>query len=44
MTESIVNLNDYNPDWKKLFEYEKKILAALGDKVVGIEHIGSTSL
>lgn len=45
MTESIVYLNDYNPDWEKSYEYEKKrILDALGDKVVGIEHIGSTSI
>ncbi|MCM3444244.1 GrpB family protein [Metabacillus halosaccharovorans] len=45
MTKPIVNLIDYNPNWEKQFEYEKKrILDALGDKVVGIEHIGSTSI
>lgn len=45
MTMPIVNLSDYNPNWEKDFEYERKrILAVLGDKVVGIEHIGSTSI
>ncbi|WP_080846278.1 GrpB family protein [Cytobacillus gottheilii] len=45
MTKPIVNLSDYNLNWEKQFEYEKKrIVDALGDKVVGIEHIGSTSI
>ncbi|MFC7686976.1 GrpB family protein [Ureibacillus sp. GCM10028918] len=45
MKESIVKLSDYNPEWKIQFEDEKrKILEALGAKVVEIEHIGSTSI
>ena len=41
----VVNLIKYNPNWEMQFEYEKKrILEILGDKVVGIEHIGSTSI
>ncbi|WP_067841748.1 GrpB family protein [Amphibacillus sediminis] len=45
MTKSIVNLSEYNPNWEKQFEYEKnRIIDVLGDKVVGIEHIGSTSI
>ena len=45
MTKPIVNLSDYNPNWEKQYEYEKKrILDVLGDKVVGIEHFGSTSI
>ncbi|MRG87199.1 GrpB family protein [Salinibacillus xinjiangensis] len=45
MTKPIVNLEKYNPDWPKQYEYEKKrILDAVGDNVLGIEHIGSTSI
>ncbi|MCQ6268668.1 GrpB family protein [Fictibacillus sp. WQ 8-8] len=45
MTKPIVNLIDYNPNWEKQYEYEEnRILDVLGDKVVGIEHIGSTSI
>ena len=45
MQRLVVNLSEYNPNWKMQFEYEKKrILDSLGDKVVGIEHIGSTSI
>ncbi|UOQ84421.1 GrpB family protein [Gracilibacillus salinarum] len=45
MNKSIVTLHPYNPEWTNLFEYEKKrITAALGDKMIGIEHIGSTSI
>ncbi|MGA9286946.1 MAG: GrpB family protein [Anaerobacillus sp.] len=45
MTKPIVNLSDYNPYWEKEFEIEKNnILEVLGDKAVGIEHIGSTSI
>jgi GrpB-like predicted nucleotidyltransferase (UPF0157 family) len=36
---------DYDPNWPSLFEQEKdRILAALGEGVVQIEHIGSTSV
>lgn len=45
MTESIVTLCEYSPDWEKQFTYEKKkILKMLDDKIVRIEHIGSTSI
>ncbi|MYL64288.1 GrpB family protein [Bacillus hwajinpoensis] len=45
MAKSIVNLIEYNTDWESQFDYEKKrIIAAIGDKIVGIEHIGSTSI
>jgi GrpB-like predicted nucleotidyltransferase (UPF0157 family) len=45
MASPIVMLNEYNPDWEKQFEYEKnRIIGVLGNKVFGIEHIGSTSI
>ena len=45
MDQPIVNLNEYDPNWEKEFQDEKKrIVQVLGDKVVGIEHIGSTSI
>ena len=45
MTKLIVNLSDYNPKWENVFEYEKKrIVNVIGDKIFGIEHIGSTSI
>jgi GrpB-like predicted nucleotidyltransferase (UPF0157 family) len=35
----------YNPDWPEIFESEKKIIsAALGDNLIAIHHIGSTSV
>lgn len=41
----IVKLHAYDPNWAQQFEFEKnRILAALGDKAHGIEHIGSTSI
>lgn len=44
MTKTIVKLNEYNSEWENQFEYErKKITEAIGDKIAGIEHIGSTS-
>ncbi len=40
-----VKIADYDPNWPKLFEKEKKlILGAVGNIVVGIEHIGSTAV
>ncbi|MGE7913599.1 GrpB family protein [Lysinibacillus xylanilyticus] len=40
-----VELSEYNPYWEEQFIYEKnRIVEALGNKVVGIEHIGSTSI
>ncbi|MGY3190435.1 GrpB family protein [Lysinibacillus sp. TE18511] len=45
MRKPIVNFTDYNLNWENEFEYEKKrIVDVIGDKVVGIEHIGSTSI
>ena len=40
-----INLVEYDPAWPALFEREeRRIRAALGDTVVRIEHIGSTSV
>jgi len=40
-----VKLNTYNPNWPILFQEEReKLRRALGDKVGGIEHVGSTSV
>lgn len=45
MANPVVNLSDYNPDWALQFEDEKKkINEAIGDKLIEIEHIGSTSI
>lgn len=36
---------DYDPAWPRLFERERnRIRAALGDRIVMIEHVGSTSV
>ena len=36
---------DYDPEWPHLFEREaRRIRAALGDRVVMLEHVGSTSV
>lgn len=40
-----IELVDYDPAWPELFEREaEKIRAALGERVVGLEHAGSTSV
>ncbi|MCM3767558.1 GrpB family protein [Neobacillus niacini] len=45
MTKPIVKLTEYNPDWETQFENENnRIVDVLGNKIVGIEHIGSTSI
>jgi GrpB-like predicted nucleotidyltransferase (UPF0157 family) len=45
MTKPIVDLNEYNSEWENHFDYErKKIIETIGDKIAGIEHIGSTSI
>lgn len=45
MKKISVTLEDYNPIWVKQFEYEKgKITNAIGNQILGIEHIGSTSI
>lgn len=36
---------DYDPNWPRMFEHERRrILLALDDLVVGVEHIGSTAV
>ncbi len=38
-------IEEYNPEWKEKFEEEaERIKALLGDKIISIEHIGSTSV
>ena len=41
----LIQIDDYNPEWPALFEREAaRIRAALGDRVVLLEHVGSTSV
>ncbi|MGM0847252.1 MAG: GrpB family protein [Bacillota bacterium] len=45
MEKPVVILSEYTAQWEEQFEYEKKkIIEAVGEKVVAIEHIGSTSI
>lgn len=40
-----VQIKEYDPDWPRLFERETdRIRAALGDRIVQLEHVGSTSV
>ena len=40
-----IHIVDYDPRWPRLFQREaKRIQAALGDRVLSIEHVGSTSV
>lgn len=40
-----IHIEEYNPEWARQYIYEKEQLCnALGDTVLGIEHIGSTSI
>lgn len=40
-----VELKDHDPKWHELFEDEKKLLLeTFGDRIIAIEHIGSTSI
>ena len=40
-----IQIDDYNPAWPRLFEREAaRIRAALGERVVLLEHVGSTSV
>jgi GrpB-like predicted nucleotidyltransferase (UPF0157 family) len=42
---STVVIVDYDPDWPVLYEKEKRqILEAVGDRILDIEHIGSTAV
>lgn len=43
--EKEISIEDYNSKWAKKFEEEKvKLKEILNDKVISIEHIGSTSI
>lgn len=45
LKRGIVKIVPYRKEWAKLFEKEKKRLEkALGNKVVDIQHVGSTSI
>ena len=40
-----IEIHDYDPDWLRLYEREEeRIRAALGHRVIRIEHVGSTSV
>jgi GrpB-like predicted nucleotidyltransferase (UPF0157 family) len=40
-----IEIHDYDPDWPLLYEREKeRIRSILGDRVLRIEHVGSTSV
>jgi GrpB-like predicted nucleotidyltransferase (UPF0157 family) len=40
-----VMLFSYNPEWKKIYKKEKELLlSVLGDQILDIQHIGSTSV
>ena len=44
MSQPVVILA-YNPQWPAMYEAEKdRILQAIGDKIVAIEHVGSTAV
>ncbi len=45
MDRATVTLVEYNPNWLKQFDCEKtNIINAIGDQILCIEHIGSTSI
>jgi GrpB-like predicted nucleotidyltransferase (UPF0157 family) len=45
VVNSTITLVDYDPEWPVLFQREAdRIRAALGDLVLRIEHVGSTSV
>jgi GrpB-like predicted nucleotidyltransferase (UPF0157 family) len=40
-----VEIHDYDPEWPRLYEREEeRIRVALGDRVIRLEHVGSTSV
>ena len=40
-----IELVDHNPEWKLIFEEEKQqINQKIGNRIIGIEHVGSTSI
>ncbi len=45
LKRGIVRLDEYNLNWKKEYELEEKLLKkVLGNKIIEIHHIGSTSI
>ncbi|WP_442600210.1 GrpB family protein [Neobacillus sp. D3-1R] len=45
MTQPMVHLETYNPNWELQFENEKaRIMNVIGHRVIEIKHIGSTSI
>ncbi|MEX2214573.1 MAG: GrpB family protein [Phycisphaeraceae bacterium] len=45
LAKGVVRLAEYSPDWPRTFEREReRILAACGDHLHAIEHVGSTSV
>lgn len=45
LNKDVVKLSPYDPQWKALFEQEKKLLMELiGEHIVDIQHIGSTAI
>lgn len=45
LKRGIVELSDYNPEWKKEYLKEEKLLKkVLKDYIIHIEHVGSTSI
>ena len=45
MTPNSVIVTDYDPQWPRIFEaLRDRVLAALGELAVQIEHVGSTSV
>ncbi len=45
MVKPTVKLLEHNPKWIKQFEEEKKkVNQVLGNEIIAIEHIGSTSI
>ncbi len=45
LRDGVVELHPYTPEWARLFEEEKALLqAAVGEQMLDIQHIGSTSI
>lgn len=45
LKREIVELENYNEKWKKEYEKERDLLKnVLGDRIIEIEHVGSTSI
>ncbi len=41
----LIHLSEYNPEWPQLFQREaQRILTALGEQILSLEHVGSTSI